>query len=577
MPNDDVSPDLSRLEKDYKILTELHREDDSRTFLARHLGLDRDVTITVSGAPGDDDKALVHFAADARLLASIRHPNLIPVIEGVWLDQHTLAVVRERTDGSTLDQLISSGPIPAARVAATIEQVQAALDRARSDGVVHRNVSPRSVVLEQGNGRLLVSLEQRPLSGDAKPDESDDARALGRLASDMLSGKIGGNDEPSSEAKTSPQVAPEIAEALEAIETCNRSSASSAVAALITALKPPAESTKGDQAAAADAKEPVAEPAIAPPSRLPGRPRRRAPEKAVVASSFGFKARLGTGVAIAAIVAAGGLFLFRQRNARDPRLALAASDTQQAAGEVAPGKRRSDSAAARGSSPPITASQPATPPGVTPSETLRTPQKPETTSTVTPPPPTSDTTSAGVPRPRIMLPDTPRHEPPKTAPPLTFPMPHDSTSTPAQKPPPDSVPPAQKSPPDSVAPAQKAPPDSVAPASGTNTCASQAAEDQQKCLTEAIDRSDRAVTAVLAKLISALRRQAGAAAADPDPPAVDQLRAAQRAWVGDRDAACRDIGEQPLYARGRSACFAAQSTNRARELQRMLDTIPPSS
>jgi serine/threonine protein kinase len=572
MPNEDVSPDLSRLEKDYKILTELHREDGSRTFLARHLGLDRDVTITVSRAPGDDDKALVHFAADARLLASIRHPNLIPVIEGVWLDEHTLAVVRERTDGSTLDQLISSvGPVPVARVAATIEQVQMALDRVRSDGVVHRNVSPRSVVFEQGNGRVLVSLEPRPLSGDAKPDESDDARTLGRLASDMLSGKIGGNDEASSEAKTSPQIAPEIAEALEAVETCNRSSASSAVAALLTTLKPAAESTDGEQAAGA-AKEPSAEPAIAPPSRLPARPRRRVREKAVVASSFGFNARLGTAVAIAAIIAAAGLFLFRQRNARDPRLALAASDTQQAAGEVAPSKRRPDSAAPRGSSPPITASQPPAPPTVTPPETLRTPQKPETTSTVTPPQ-TSDTTSAGVPRPRIMPPDTPRHEPPKTAPPLTFPMPHDSTS----KPPPDSVAPAQKLPPDSVAPAQKPPPDSVASAPDTNACASQAAEDQQKCLTEAIDRSDRAVNTVLAKLISALRRQAGAAAADPDPPTVDQLRAAQRTWADDRDAACRDTGEQPLYARGRSACFAAQSANRARELQRMLDTIPPTS
>jgi uncharacterized protein YecT (DUF1311 family) len=104
----------------------------------------------------------------------------------------------------------------------------------------------------------------------------------------------------------------------------------------------------------------------------------------------------------------------------------------------------------------------------------------------------------------------------------------------------------------------------------TTACGSSAADDQQRCLTAAIDQSDRAVNAVLARVISGLRRQAGAADGDPDPPSVEQLRAAQRTWVDDRDSACRD-------ARGRSACFAEQTANRTRELQRMLDAIPPSS
>jgi uncharacterized protein YecT (DUF1311 family) len=81
---------------------------------------------------------------------------------------------------------------------------------------------------------------------------------------------------------------------------------------------------------------------------------------------------------------------------------------------------------------------------------------------------------------------------------------------------------------------------------------------------------------VYAKLISALRRQAGTAADDPDPETVEQLRTAQRAWIDERDAACREVGTAPLYARERSSCFAQESANRTRELQKMLIAIPPS-
>jgi uncharacterized protein YecT (DUF1311 family) len=80
---------------------------------------------------------------------------------------------------------------------------------------------------------------------------------------------------------------------------------------------------------------------------------------------------------------------------------------------------------------------------------------------------------------------------------------------------------------------------------------------------------------VYARLIAALRRQAGTGAGDADPDAVDELRATQRRWVDERDVACRDVGEPPLYAKSRAACFAQLSADRARVLQKMLDAVPP--
>jgi hypothetical protein len=224
------------------------------------------------------------------------------------------------------------------------------------------------------------------LSGDAKPDEGDDARTIGRLASEMLSGAgaIGNNEESSSTENASASIAPEIAEALEEIKACDRSSASHALAALITALKPTAESsTKGadsEQPTAARDSTPVAEARVGPPSRLPARPRRRTREKAVVAapSSFGFNARLGIAIVVVAITGAAGLFAFRQRNARDPRLA------QRERYPAGRGRRRAetafDSATRARLATDHCISAACTAAIAAAAETLPTRQKPETTS-----------------------------------------------------------------------------------------------------------------------------------------------------------------------------------------------------
>jgi uncharacterized protein YecT (DUF1311 family) len=91
----------------------------------------------------------------------------------------------------------------------------------------------------------------------------------------------------------------------------------------------------------------------------------------------------------------------------------------------------------------------------------------------------------------------------------------------------------------------------------------------------AIEKNDHELNAVYTRLIAVLRREAGAASADPDPQAVNDLRDGQRKWVDARDAACRDVGEAPLYAKSRAACFAQKSADRVRELQRRLEAIPP--
>ncbi|HXT16421.1 MAG TPA: lysozyme inhibitor LprI family protein [Gemmatimonadaceae bacterium] len=183
MPTDfsDSPVDFSKLDGDYQILTELHRDGETPTYLARHIGLNRDVTISVVRAAGDRSY-LEAFAADAKILAERRNPAIVPVIEGRWLDEHTFAIVRARVRGSTLDQLLSAiGSMPEPRVSSTLRQVAAALGWARVNGVKHRRVSPQSIVFQQGSGRVLLALEPWP-------NPSDDAATLRNLAARMTGG-----------------------------------------------------------------------------------------------------------------------------------------------------------------------------------------------------------------------------------------------------------------------------------------------------------------------------------------------------------------------------------------------------
>ncbi len=580
MPTDDLTADLSKLEKDYQILTELHGDGDSRTYLARHLQLNRDVTITLLRAPkGDDANALAQFAADSRLLTTNRHPNLVPVIEGLWLDDKTFAIVRARVRGSSLSQAIESeGPLPVSRVATTVHQLVDAVSWARDAGVVHRHISPRSLVFQQGSGRALLSFEPTPLALDRLPDNADDAHLIGALAADMLAGEQAAPVDESPSAIVVPrQIIPSVAEALEAVRQSNHANASAALQSLIAELDlaashagtavtaPVATATQTEPVATAAANEPaaIAERVVTPkversadirpvpstaPIRavLPGESHDK--PVVVVKPGFGFNARLATALAVAVVIAVLGLFVVQRRDTTVNRVAVGSTDTMgTAAGEVASRKTPDTSAMVYAPAPghieprpPVTAAAPTTAPG-----TIASP-----TTTV------AKDSMAG----RAMTsPPLPRQEAAKPAP-IT--VQRDSNYV------------ERKRPVDSATAAERQfQRDSALGVS--DVCRSPASSDQHQCLMNSIDRNDRELNSVYAKLIAALRRQAGTGAGDADPDAVDELRATQRRWVDERDVACRDVGQAPLYAKSRAACFAQLSSDRAHVLQKMLDAVPP--
>jgi uncharacterized protein YecT (DUF1311 family) len=100
-------------------------------------------------------------------------------------------------------------------------------------------------------------------------------------------------------------------------------------------------------------------------------------------------------------------------------------------------------------------------------------------------------------------------------------------------------------------------------------CDSPLLRDQQACVHETLADADKRLNGIYRSLITEMRHREGVTAGRKDPPSVERLRVAQRAWLLDRDTECRRRGrgkEGALWARPRVECLREFSTRRANEL-----------
>jgi uncharacterized protein YecT (DUF1311 family) len=148
----------------------------------------------------------------------------------------------------------------------------------------------------------------------------------------------------------------------------------------------------------------------------------------------------------------------------------------------------------------------------------------------------------------------------------TMPRPSVAVNAPPVKVAPAPAPAPAPSPAPAPTPAAKA----TAPRlSGLRACNSPTQENQNECIRASIASADARLNRIYRALITEMRRQEGVKGAAKDPPSVQRLRIAQRAWLVYRDTECRRRGrgkEGALWAKPRARCLAQFSAQRANEL-----------
>ncbi len=130
-------------------------------YLCTQQNIGRQVALKILRAEActdEDDKR--RYLREAEVVASLRHPNIVTMFDIGILEDGRPYLVMEYVPGVTLSQLLrKAGPLPPERALPIFEQICAALAAAHSQGVIHRDVKPGNILVEdRSSGFDLVKL-----------------------------------------------------------------------------------------------------------------------------------------------------------------------------------------------------------------------------------------------------------------------------------------------------------------------------------------------------------------------------------------------------------------------------------
>jgi tRNA A-37 threonylcarbamoyl transferase component Bud32 len=192
----------------YRLAVRIDEGGAGEVWQARDERLDRDVAIKILGANADE-AFRERFADEARRAASVLHPNVVTVFDE-GRDGADAFMVMELVRGRTLRDVVADrGPLRPHEAARIVGQIAAALDAAHEAGVIHCDVKPANVIVdEQGTAKLtdfgIARAARGPreheLIGTARyiaperiegkaPTERSDVYSLGLVAYELLAGR----------------------------------------------------------------------------------------------------------------------------------------------------------------------------------------------------------------------------------------------------------------------------------------------------------------------------------------------------------------------------------------------------
>lgn len=131
----------------YEITASLGRGAMGEVYRAFDTRLEREVAIKVLPARvADDPERLARFEREARILASLSHPN-VAAVHGLLDRDGVRALVMELVEGESLETRLEGAPPPLGESVAIALQLAMALEAAHEQGIVHRDLKPGNVLL----------------------------------------------------------------------------------------------------------------------------------------------------------------------------------------------------------------------------------------------------------------------------------------------------------------------------------------------------------------------------------------------------------------------------------------------
>jgi eukaryotic-like serine/threonine-protein kinase len=162
----------------YRILAPLGAGGMGTVYEALHLASGGVYAMKVLHA-GLPDEVARRFEREARATSLLDHPGVVDVLDFGRLADGRLFLVMELVRGTSLADVLSSGPLPVGRAVAIAGRILGALAFSHRAGIVHRDLKPDNVMLLEGDAVKLVDFGIAKLLGPVADELGGDLTRTG--------------------------------------------------------------------------------------------------------------------------------------------------------------------------------------------------------------------------------------------------------------------------------------------------------------------------------------------------------------------------------------------------------------
>jgi Tol biopolymer transport system component/predicted Ser/Thr protein kinase len=158
----------------FRIEQELGRGGAGVVYLAHDTKLDRPVAIkSLPAELMENPKARTRFSREARVLASLNHPNIASIYEELQETESHGYLILEYVPGRTLAERIASTKLKLQEALSIAQQITEAVAAAHEHDVIHRDLKPSNIkITPEGKVKVLDFGLAKALGGEAQDQQS---------------------------------------------------------------------------------------------------------------------------------------------------------------------------------------------------------------------------------------------------------------------------------------------------------------------------------------------------------------------------------------------------------------------
>jgi serine/threonine protein kinase len=179
---------------EYEIVREVGQGGMATVYLARELALDRLVAIKVMSPQFvHGEQMIARFKREAKTAAGLTHPHIIPIYS-VRESQQLVYFVMKYVSGRSLDQILHDvGALPFPMVRSILADIGSALDYAHRQGVVHRDVKPGNIMIDEEGFAVITDFGiARAIEGESLTRSGTTVGTPSYLSPEACSGEVVG-------------------------------------------------------------------------------------------------------------------------------------------------------------------------------------------------------------------------------------------------------------------------------------------------------------------------------------------------------------------------------------------------